>query len=133
MEKLGRHFRQNDIKFFRDEDQIKAGQEISEECKKAMDNSKVFLPIISKTYSDGVSNMEFYYNKKQARKPLVVVVMPGTTESNIPYNYEVQNVKQVRLKEEDMKEESLRKRLDEIVVGVMDKLKGMSIISCKLC
>lgn len=123
--KLGQHLKRNGITFFRDEDQIKAGQHISDQWKRALDNSKVFLPIISKTYCDGASNDEFYYNQRQARKDLVVVVLPGAAKE-IPRNYELQDVLQVRLEKDYMKDE--RKHLNKILDGVMDKLKGMNII-----
>ena len=130
-EKLAQHFKRNDIKFFRDKDQLKAGQKISERCKKAINNSKVFLPIISKTYCDGFTNDEFFHNQKEARKPLVVVVMPWAAEK-IPHNYKLEDVLQVRLKEDYREEE--RKHLDKILVGVMEHLKssGMNIILWKL-
>ena len=130
-DKLVQHFRRNNIKFFRDKEQLKAGQKISEICKQAINKSKVFLSIISKKYCDGFTNEEFYHNQDKAGKPLVVVVMPWAAEK-IPHNYKLEDVLQVRLKEDYREEE--RKHLDKILVGVMEHLKssGMNIILWKL-
>ena len=76
-EELQRFLQGKNIRVYRDETENKVGQDIPERWKQAIRNCQVFLPILSKNYSDGTPEKEFFFNKYEARKPVVPVVMKG--------------------------------------------------------
>ncbi|KAK3444050.1 hypothetical protein EUGRSUZ_A00258, partial [Eucalyptus grandis] len=89
-----RHLRNAKIRVFRDEDEIKVGDKISEKILRAIDNSTIYIPIISQTYPDRkwclieLERMMNNVSRSKGRKkifPIFFKVEPGDVKHRTPH------------------------------------------------
>ena len=115
---------------FRDGSVLAPGDK-REEREKAIRASLVFLPILSKHYSEGVAGEEFRYNREEAGKPLLPVVMHDAV---IPGDYKVNSedwplwidVPEDYDEKQDIIFESILKGVNKI----QERLRGMILHAC---
>lgn len=125
-EKLEKYLKLKNKMVFRDENEIVAGQNITEECKRAIRVSQVFVPIFSMHYCEGLSEDEFLYNKDEVKKPVVPVVLK---DAIIPRFYKVGGNLQVRIPADyEENEEHYFKRILEGVENA--QFPGMKSFLC---
>ena len=112
---------------FRDESELVLGDDISEECKEAIRNSQVFLPILSMHYCEGAAGKEFCFNRDEARRPMIPVIMEGAI---IPAEY-AKEVWPLYVKIPADYQEKKDDVFDKILEGV-DKIQrsGMIYLPC---